>query len=324
MFTGELHPFFDPAVVEAVIEMTPWWIGFLLVFLTHLGSVYVIVPVVTLAYWWDWKQFAPWIAAVIGYYAILAFIKSFNSATRPDVAPPVSADPFPAVFHGWYEHSTAIGTTSFPSGNVMAATIIAGLFVLDTRISTFRRRLTVAASVVFVVSYSRLALGVHYPVDVIGGIAIGLAFLAGATWLRTRAEDETLAMFAVAVPLVFVSLWVLNGPWEAPTFETISGSNRVPAFGAAVGGLVIWYAAHHQDRYAQLDRTPIPLVALLAILISAYLVHGAISHPLVTMAWAAVATAAIISLPWVVPGRETASQWSNWSETAKYENEPAN
>lgn len=310
MLTGEFHPVFEPWVVEAIAEITPWWVAFVLVFLTHLGSVYVLVPLVLLAYWRDYERMGPWLGIVIGYYALMASVKSLNSAVRPDVAPPVSADPFPEVFLGSYSHATAISTTSFPSGNVMAITIVAGLVVLDTRVSTFRRRAIGAALLVSVVAYTRLALGVHYPVDVIGGAVIGLGYLAGVTWLRKRVDDETRALFAFGAVCAFVSLWLVNGLTTLPTFEAMSGSNRVVAFGAAVGGLLSWSLVHWNGHTPRtLDRTPAPAIALVAVVTMVYVVHGAIAHPLVTMGWSAIAMVGIVALPWVVPDSQTLSSW---------------
>ena len=311
MFSGDLHPLFEPWVVEVIVEATPSWVGFLLVFLTYLGSVYVLVPLVVLGYWWDYRRMGPWLGAVVGYYGLLAGIKSLNSATRPEVGPPVGADPFPEVFLGWYEHATAISTTSFPSGNVMAVTIVAGLIVLDTRVSTFRRRTIAAALVVGVVAYTRLGLGVHYPVDVVAGVLLGLGYLAGITRLRQRVDDETRALFALGAACAFASIWVLNGVTTLPTFDAMAGSNRVIAFGAAVGGLVIWHLAHRNGQTPRtLDRTPFPSLALVTFVATAYVVHSSISHPLVTVGWSAIATATVVALPWVVPDSRTAASWT--------------
>ena len=310
MFTGDIHPVVDPWVLEVIVEATPWWVAFLLVFLTHLGSVYVLVPIVILGYWWDYERMGPWIGAMVGYYGLMAGIKSFNSATRPDIAAPVDPELFPEVFLGWYSHATAISTTSFPSGNVMAPTIVAGLIVLDTRVSTLRRRAIAASLVVLVVAYSRMALSVHYPIDVVGGLLIGLGYLAGITWIRNRVEDETLAMFTLGVGFAAASLWVRNGLTTLPTFSSISGSNRTVAFGAAVGGLIVWYLAHRNGQTPdRLHSTLVPLVAILAAVTAMYVVHDAISHPLVTMAWSGVATAGAVALPWAVPPAERTFSW---------------
>lgn len=74
---------------------------------------------------------------------------------------------------------------SFPSGHSMSATIAYGalLLVLLPALPERARRPAVAAAVVVVlaVGFSRLALGVHFISDVVGGYALGLAWLAAST-----------------------------------------------------------------------------------------------------------------------------------------------
>ena len=72
---------------------------------------------------------------------------------------------------------------SFPSGHAMTAVVAFGLLVV-----LVPRRFKIAAAAVgvvavLVVSYSRLALGVHYLSDVLGGWLLGAAWLVLADWL---------------------------------------------------------------------------------------------------------------------------------------------
>ena len=72
---------------------------------------------------------------------------------------------------------------SFPSGHALGAVVAFGLLVLVVP----RRFKLVAAIVggcaVLLVSYSRLALGVHYLTDVVGGWLLGAAWLVLTAWL---------------------------------------------------------------------------------------------------------------------------------------------
>jgi len=74
---------------------------------------------------------------------------------------------------------------SFPSGHAMSSTIAYGalLLVLLPALPPRARRPAVAGVVVLVaaIGFSRLALGVHYITDVLGGYALGLAWLAAST-----------------------------------------------------------------------------------------------------------------------------------------------
>lgn len=73
---------------------------------------------------------------------------------------------------------------SFPSGHAMGATVAYGmlcyLLVRHRGSSRTLAWFTVAATavVIGVVAFSRVYLGVHYPTDVVGGVAAGAAWLA--------------------------------------------------------------------------------------------------------------------------------------------------
>lgn len=80
--------------------------------------------------------------------------------------------------------ATAAGN-SFPSGHAMASTVGYGLLLLVLLPAVPRRwRPAAIAGTVLLVStigFSRLALGVHYITDVLGGFVLGLAWLLAAT-----------------------------------------------------------------------------------------------------------------------------------------------
>jgi undecaprenyl-diphosphatase len=75
-----------------------------------------------------------------------------------------------------------LATYSFPSGHAVASTLFYGtvcVLGLEHLRSPLRRGLATAAAVgmVLLVSFSRVYLGVHYPVDVVAGMALGGACL---------------------------------------------------------------------------------------------------------------------------------------------------
>ena len=79
---------------------------------------------------------------------------------------------------------------SFPSGHTLNSTATYGLLALvawRTRLPFVTRRAIVAVGVTLpvLVGLSRIALGVHYPTDVLGGWLAGVAFVAlAATLIR--------------------------------------------------------------------------------------------------------------------------------------------
>ena len=77
------------------------------------------------------------------------------------------------------------GGQSFPSGHAFSSTVAFGALLL-VLLPAVRRRgrpwlIAGAAAVVVAIGFSRLALGVHYLSDVLGGFALGLAWLAAST-----------------------------------------------------------------------------------------------------------------------------------------------
>lgn len=82
--------------------------------------------------------------------------------------------------------------TSFPSGHAMAATAAYGALTLVlARRASCRARValvTGATVITAAVAFSRLALGVHYLTDVVGGLLLGTLWLA--LFWRATAELE--------------------------------------------------------------------------------------------------------------------------------------
>lgn len=95
--------------------------------------------------------------------------------------------------------ATAFGK-SFPSGHAMSSTITYGalLLILLPLIPAARRRLAIIGTVVWllIIGFTRLALGVHYISDVLGGYALGAAWLTLTTaafeiWREERGLRRT-------------------------------------------------------------------------------------------------------------------------------------
>ena len=85
----------------------------------------------------------------------------------------------------------SLETYSFPSGHAAGATLFYGFLVAYFRHRTGDPRIRAlqvafAATLVGVVAFSRIYLGVHYLSDVVAAIAWSLAWLALCLWLRKR------------------------------------------------------------------------------------------------------------------------------------------
>lgn len=92
-------------------------------------------------------------------------------------------------------HQRVLGE-SFPSGHALAATVIYGLvaWTLARRYPRYAAPIGVVAAVVVVaIALSRLVLGVHWPTDVVAGVAIGYLCLSALVALTTRSSARARA-----------------------------------------------------------------------------------------------------------------------------------
>ena len=104
----------------------------------------------------------------IGGGVVDTLVKVAVGRPRPEVDQPVA---------------TAFGN-SFPSGHSMSSVVCYGallLVFLPVLAGVWRRvAVVITAVLVTLIGFSRLALGVHFVSDVVGGYVLGLAWLAGS------------------------------------------------------------------------------------------------------------------------------------------------
>jgi len=115
--------------------------------------------------------FWAWAASNVGGGILQRVLKTTIHRDRPQYAA--------AYLHGQ--------SYSFPSGHTMSATICWSLMVVCAGLSLGWRggrrvRLyAVATTIISLIGFSRLYLGVHYPSDVLGGLIIGMAWVVLCT-----------------------------------------------------------------------------------------------------------------------------------------------
>lgn len=318
---------FDPAVVETVRDAVPTWLGVLLVAVTYLGSVYVIAPALIVAYWYRRAVVAPWLGAVLACYGLMSITKAYHTASRPSVGPPVGAEHFPAWFLPWYEHAAYIDTSSFPSGHALAATVVVGVIVLDAPVSTLARRAAVGVGVVAVVGFTRIALGAHYPGDVLGGIAYGVAFLVVWYGLRVVAFDrrprERLARVGVGRPSHVTLADRVDRRRHLPGRDSLDAAtisfalalavgtvavtyvgsrNSHIVFGGAIGGLLAWLFAPRiaAELVGTVAHYVAPVVTLTVVAGTWFVTDSGYGTEPFLVGWAALFLATVILVPWMV------------------------
>jgi len=147
--------------------------------ITALGSVTVLLLVtaaVSIGLALQKKRGAMWlvIGATLGGGILSTALKDAFGRQRPTVVP----------------HLTDVLTASFPSGHAMLSAVVyltLGALLARMVANPWARAwcLIVAMGITVLVGISRVYLGVHYPTDVLGGWAAGMAWALGC-WLLAR------------------------------------------------------------------------------------------------------------------------------------------
>jgi undecaprenyl-diphosphatase len=138
---------------------------------TDLASAPVVIPVYLLMVTWLVRTHRRRAAIIVGVawplgQAMVAVIKVIVHRARPQLGPGM------AIFHGY----------SFPSGHTftavetygLLAALVAGVWMGKWRWAAWGA----AALLTAAVGYSRVELGAHYPIDVLGSLLLGGAWLS--------------------------------------------------------------------------------------------------------------------------------------------------
>lgn len=232
-------------VLEALHGSLPEWLLLLAALVTRLGDVWVLIAITIAASWLlAWRRAdsdagrrpradstadpaggddpAVWLVGiVVGGLAAMTALKYLFALPRPDL---VAATPtlLPTALESAYVSSVTIGGYAFPSGHAVGSTVAYGSLALALRTGTRRARLAAAAVVVFAVSLSRVVLAVHYPGDVVAGVAVGVAYLAGAWWVLERSPlDRPTTAFGLAIGVALVAVVVSGSAGRSVTYAAL-------------------------------------------------------------------------------------------------------
>jgi len=167
---------------------------------TNLGSEPVYILIASLIFWcYDRKMGIRVMYVIIfsAYFALLA--KTLFNMPRPPE----------------YLHKVTENGFGFPSGHALVSSGFWGYMGLRTKNS---RIIIAGGIVVFLVSLSRVYLGVHYPGDVAGGIVFGsiVAFVFykgenGITRSFEKQDRNTKYLIALFIPAILVLMASLKG-----------------------------------------------------------------------------------------------------------------
>ncbi|HYV58139.1 MAG TPA: phosphatase PAP2 family protein [Candidatus Nitrosopolaris sp.] len=175
---------FDVRLLDFVVDHRTGWLTGIMRIVTWLGSRWILAPLIILVGGFfvlrrrDWRPGTRLAAALVGGFGVHMFVRHFVERPRP-----------PARF--WIDAYTG---SSFPSLHATLTIAVYGMLsaVLCANQSPGKRTLiwSLAALVTLVVGASRVYLGAHWPTDVLGGYALGTAWLS----------------FLVATPLVWMPI----------------------------------------------------------------------------------------------------------------------
>lgn len=282
--TETLGPFGAPFAV--VTQLADFWFAALAVLLAYwLGERAPVVGGL------DRRRAALLVALLVGAAGLTTTLKAAFALPRPPTAavpPPLS---LPAALQPVYEWAATADSFGFPSGHAVTATVLWGGFAWALDRGRRRTRLAVAGGAVALVGFSRLALGVHYLVDVVAGVAVGLVYLAAVLRLGSPTRAFGLAV-AVAVP--------------APLLA--AGTDPQAVAGLAVGTALAWLAVRADAE--TLPDPPLSVVVAATALVAVpalVVLRAGLATPALTVLGSAVAGAVVVALPLV--GHRVEKAW---------------
>lgn len=215
----------DIGITEILRETLPEWTIPVFESATYFGDLWVVLAVLGAVGITDlWRgitnearstlltdRTAYFIGSVLGGLALIVIVKTTFALPRPPTR----------------LHVTPRAGFGFPSGHTMAATILWGGFVIWGRLGSRRIRIVASSLLIGLVAVSRLALGVHYLVDVIASIGFGMGYLLIAR--RSTSHGPSL-LFGGVVGLGVIAI-------------VVSGASRDGqlAFIGTIGAVLGWW-----------------------------------------------------------------------------------
>lgn len=221
-------------------------------FITNLHHETVYILILPLIYWLYDKRFGRYMFSVfvIGFWSN-GVLKEVFRTPRPD---PSQVRVILAETGGGY---------AFPSGHSQTPLVFWGAIAHHLQRRWFTWFVVV---LVFLIGFSRLYIGVHWPLDVIGGWAIGLVVLyllvrSRAFWTGERQGLALRVLLSFLLPGAALGILALFGPVDAIAWVIVG----------AYGGLLLGSAV--EEEWVRFDpRAGTPIQHLLKIAVGLVLV----------------------------------------------------
>ena len=218
-------------------------VGFFAAFVTAFGDVWFVFFLLGVLYWFGPTLPGPVslsrtraafaIGLAFGGLAVTTALKElFRLPRPPGAADPTGAALVSEALRPLYAQIGAADGFGFPSGHAVAAIVVYGGVAL---LIGSRRGYVAAAALCVLIPLSRIALGVHYLVDIVVGAALGATFLAVAYRFCGRGENPGRVLFlALLAALVGAAV-----SYNAETMFVLGGALGARMAWGIVGGAVV-------------------------------------------------------------------------------------
>lgn len=214
---------------EAIQGTIPEWLALVIALVTQLGDIWFVSLLLAALFvrfdGVDRDRIATVGGLAIGAVGLTFALKYLFALPRPN-EPLIMLEALPALLQPVYAVTGYASGYGFPSGHAVVTTVVYLALAGTLSVGSRRRRYAGAMTVIVLVCCARVALGLHYLVDVLAGAALGVAFLFVAFRLLARyrsAEQRRTVALGVGVALAGVSV-VASGIHHEPLVLFVAAS----------------------------------------------------------------------------------------------------
>jgi membrane-associated phospholipid phosphatase len=203
--------------IEFLQEYIPEWLATPIALFTQLGDVWflaLLLGVLHLSHTTNRDAIAVVSGVTLAGLAFMDSLKHIFALPRPD-QPLLPTEELPVVLQSLYEATAFSAEYGLPSGHALMTTIVYPSLADVLSVSTRKRRYLTAGLLIATVSLSRIALGVHYLVDIVVGVGFGFRFLIATRTISTSVSDQGTATFGLAVFLAGLNLLISPADTDA-------------------------------------------------------------------------------------------------------------
>ena len=226
--------------------------------LSAFGEQLLLVAVMGFLYWGLNKELGKFLGVNVLVASVWnPLIKNIFLRLRPYFVPGYRVELLRPIEPDADVMDVAAQGYSFPSGHSSSAVALYGSLAAGVR----KRKIFLALAIVLpiLVGFSRVAVGAHYPTDVLCGWLLGLIVVLLVPWLRKKCADR---------PWLFYAVLLLSA---LPGFFYCSSDDYFTGYGMLLGFVL---AEPFEARYVKFENTPNILRCVLRTLGGAALYFG--------------------------------------------------